>query len=170
MDRVGNASVVMKLTWNENESASGCSPTFDEGGHGGGASGADPSDDPLDLVPNQCAPPDAAWDEWNGDAVAAERYTAGAAWVLASWVNAFLYAHSNQPSDAAADPNNIAVAVISNCPSFYTDGTGNDETTRKLLNCRVNLPQIAMSGDGNGTTLAVYERFDGTNHDVFADC
>jgi len=168
MDRTGNASVIMKLTWNENESANGCSPTFDDAGHGGGL--GDPSDDPLDALGNQCPPVDAAWDEWDGDAIATERYAAGAAWNLGNWINTFLYAHSNQPSNAAANPNNVAVAVISNCPSFYTDGSGGDETTRKLLNCRVNVPQIAMSGDANGTTLAAYERFDGTNHDVYADC
>jgi hypothetical protein len=170
MDRAGNASVVMKLTWNEQESANGCS--LGTSGHGGVAGG--PNDDPLNAQPNQCAPTDVAWDEWNGNAIAAERYAAGAAWVVGSWSNTFLYAHSNQPSDAAADPANVAVAVISNCPSYYIDNGGdpttNGETNRALLNCRVNAPQIAISGDANGTTLAVWERFDGTNYDVYADC
>jgi hypothetical protein len=54
-----------------------------------------------------------------------------------------------------------------NCPS---SGQVQTEFSRWLMECQVNAHQIAMGGDANGTGLAVWERFDGTHYDIYADC
>jgi len=183
----GVAFVAMKLSWNENESGAGCSPPDLDDNHGGG--GGDPNDNPTDANNDvdSCAPSWLAWDEFNGNAIAAVRYD-GAGWATTDWTNVFLYAHSNHPWATACGEDSISQAtncisnpidagtmvdkpVISNCP---TQGRTTTETGRILLDCQVNAPQIAISGDANGTALVVFERFwkdaTGSHHDVYADC
>ncbi|MBI3994912.1 MAG: hypothetical protein HY349_02920, partial [Nitrospirae bacterium] len=95
----------------------------------------------------------------------------GSTYKISAWGNTYLYAHSMQPTDAQLD-NTTVVNVVSNCPvsGQYQESLGADGAGRILLNCKVNAPSIAMSGDASQTTLAVYERYDGTNYDIYADC
>ncbi|MBI3995454.1 MAG: hypothetical protein HY349_05710, partial [Nitrospirae bacterium] len=183
----GVAFVVMKLSWNENESGGGCSSPPNDDNHGGG--GGDENDNPNNTTgdDDSCAPSWLAWDEFNGNAIAAVRYD-GAGWATTDWTNTFLYAHSNHPWATACEESSanggstcitnpidaatmIDKPVISNCPS---QGQSTTETGRILLDCQVNNPQVSISGDANGTALVVFERFwkdaSGSHHDVYADC
>jgi hypothetical protein len=162
MDRAGSAMVVIKIYWSEAEAQDNNASTCTAGGGGG----------------NQCdntnathtaagAPPANAQDEWSGNAVAARRFDqATAAW----GAPVFLYAHSNQPNNVA---DAGGTAFFYNCP---TQGRVDVDGFRTLIECDLDAPQIAMGDtDNNPATntdmaLAVWERFDGTNHDVYADC
>ena len=155
MDRAGNAIVVVKVYWTESEDQqnnnavcffvgpSNGNSLCDSSGHGG-----------IEATGT-------ATDEWSGNSIAAVRYTESTnTWAAAT----FLYAHSNQPSDSTQGGGSER---FYNCPAA---GRVQTETNRWLIECNLNVPQIALSGDGSGTALAVWERFDGTNYDVHADC
>jgi hypothetical protein len=174
MDRSGNAVVVMKVHWSETEAAQDssefCNSTVPNDPDGGLL-----CDDPFHGNAADSPPPDSAEDDWSGNAIAARRYAAGCGWTTACWPTAtpsltFLYAHSSQPSNATSAGGSQR---FYNCPS---SGQVLVETNRYLIECQLNAPQIAIGDtDNNAATLneialAVWERFDGTNHDLFANC
>jgi hypothetical protein len=156
MDRAGNALVTAKLYWSESEDAAGCEAGLHDGSNGDNDCDLDPF-----LVNGN------AYDEWNGNAIAAIRYD-GAGWLAADWTNTFLYAHSNQPTDATLDGGSER---FYNCPA--AGRVQQDSGSRVLIECQLNFSQTALADMSAGTArnaLAVWERFDGTNHDVYADC
>ncbi len=167
MDRAGNATVVVKAYWAEMED--GANNSFLGGTCSDGAAATQNGnfcDSPNDHSTNG-APSGSVSDEWNGNAIAARRFDQG----TGTWGGAvFLYAHSNQPSNATTAGGSER---FYNCPAA---GRAQVDTGRWLIECQLNAPMIAIGDtDNNPATntdmaLAVHERFDGTNYDVYADC
>ncbi|MBI3994354.1 MAG: hypothetical protein HY349_00115 [Nitrospirae bacterium] len=186
MDRAGVAIVTAKVWWQEDETSqdntdTNCSNGVNIDGericNDAGQHTSPPGGPPACLGgigDGYGAIPVCAADEWSGNAIAVRRYD-GAGWTAADWPTAapslqFLYAHSNQPSEAADLGGSER---FYNCPAA---GRVLTDTSRFLVECDLNAPQITMGDtDNNPATvtdvaLVVWERFDGTNHDVYADC
>ncbi|MBI3609343.1 MAG: hypothetical protein HY204_01410 [Nitrospirae bacterium] len=153
MDRNGNAIVVVKVYWREEEDiANGC-----------GANGR------CAFVNREThvGLSNYAIVNWSGNAIAAMRYASGTSWAATSWTGnkTFLFAHASQPT------NRGGAEQFYNCPSQARVQT---EISIWLIECQLNVPQIAMAGDASGTALAVWERFwkdaSGSYYDVYADC
>lgn len=138
----GQAALLIKTSWNENEDfLTGCvgDSTHIQGG---------PS----------CLPDGNAYEDYMGQAIVARLYTMGAAWVTGNWTLDWLanfgYANGTYFGTGPFAPS---------CPSSTTfDGL------RVVLNCHFSHPRIAVS-PGGSTAIAVYESYGGSFYDIQAN-
>lgn len=169
MSRSGQAALLIKTAWKENEDfgitplSVGSCDNRDSGG--------------------ACVPDENAFESFMGEAIVARQFdiaTLGGScpawtqgnvavcWSLNRLANFGIYPVLSTPDNITTITTPTAFGIgtfAGGCPSSITiDGSPG----RIILNCGYTHPRIAIEPDGGGTAIAVYESYNGSTFDVQA--